>query len=35
MAEVVGSENESFDSMLKRFNRKVQEDDILSEMRRL
>ncbi len=34
MAEVVGGENESFDSMLKRFNRKVQEDGILSEMRR-
>ena len=34
MTNVVMSENESFDSMLKRFNRKVQQDGVLSEMRR-
>ena len=34
MAEVKASENESFDSLLKRFNRKVQQDGILSELRR-
>ncbi len=34
MAEVVASENESFDSLLKRFNRRVQQDGILSELRR-
>ena len=34
MTNVVISENESFDSMLKRFNRKVQQDGVLSEMRR-
>lgn len=34
MSEVISSENESFESLLKRFNRKVQQDGILSEMRR-
>ena len=34
MAEVVVSENESFDGLLKRFNRKVQQEGILSELRR-
>ena len=34
MADVITGGNESFDSMLKRFNRKVQQDGILSEMRR-
>ena len=34
MTNIVFSENESFDSMLRRFNRKVQQDGILSEMRR-
>ena len=34
MTEVVGSENESFDSLLRRFNKKVQQAGILSEMRR-
>ena len=33
MTEVVSSSNESFDSLLKRFNRKIQQDGILSEMR--
>jgi len=31
---VVASENESFDGLLKRFNRKVQQEGILSELRR-
>ncbi len=34
MAEVKAGEEESFDSLLKRFNRKVQQDGILSELRR-
>ena len=34
MAEVVASEHESFDSLLKRFNKKVQRHGILSELRR-
>ncbi|MFQ6122380.1 MAG: 30S ribosomal protein S21 [Dehalococcoidales bacterium] len=34
MAEVVAGENESFDSLLKRFNKRVQQDGILSELRR-
>ena len=34
MAEVVASENESFDSLLKRFNKKLQQHGILSELRR-
>lgn len=34
MANVVAGDNESFDSLLKRFNKKVQQDGILSEVRR-
>ncbi|MDY6917534.1 MAG: 30S ribosomal protein S21 [Chloroflexota bacterium] len=34
MAEVILSEAESFDSLLKRFNRKVQQEGILAEVRR-
>ena len=34
MADVVAGSNESFESLLKRFNRKVQQERILSEMRR-
>lgn len=34
MTEVVAGENESFDSLLRRFNRRVQQDGILAESRR-
>ena len=34
MTDVVTSENESFDSLLRRFNRKVQQNGVLSEIRR-
>lgn len=34
MTQVFGGENESFDSLLKRFNKKVQQDGVLSEVRR-
>jgi small subunit ribosomal protein S21 len=34
LAEVTVGEEESFDSLLKRFNRKVQQDGILAELRR-
>ncbi len=34
MANVVAGEHESFDSLLKRFNKRVQQDGILSEVRR-
>ena len=34
MAEVVVGANESFESLLKRFNKRVQQDGILSEARR-
>jgi small subunit ribosomal protein S21 len=34
VAHVVAGGNESFDSLLKRFNKKVQQDGILSEVRR-
>ena len=34
MANVVIGDNESFDSLLRRFNKKVQQDGILSEVRR-
>ena len=34
MANVVIGDNESFDSLLKRFNKRVQQDGILSEVRR-
>lgn len=33
MANVVAGSNESFESLLKRFTRKVQQDGILSEVR--
>lgn len=34
MAEVVVGDNESFESALRRFNKKVQQDGILAEARR-
>ena len=34
MANVVAGNNESFDSPLKRFNKRGQQDGILSEVRR-
>ncbi|MFC2017407.1 30S ribosomal protein S21 [Chloroflexota bacterium] len=34
MTNVVAGENESFESLLKRFNRKVQHAGIMSEVRR-
>ena len=34
MTEVVGGSNESFESMLRRFTKKVQQSDILGEARR-
>jgi len=34
VAEVVAGSNESFESLLRRFNRRVQQDGILSETRR-
>jgi small subunit ribosomal protein S21 len=34
LAEVTAGQEESFDSLLKRFNRKVQQDGILAELRR-
>ena len=34
MAKGVASENESFESLLKRFNKRVQQTGILSELRR-
>ena len=34
MSDVIAGRNESFESLLKRFNRKVQNDGILSEVRR-
>jgi small subunit ribosomal protein S21 len=34
LAEVVAGQDENFDSLLKRFNRKVQQDGILAELRR-
>ena len=34
MSEVTAGEHESFDNLLKRFNKKVQADRILSEVRR-
>ena len=32
MANIVADENESFESLLRRFNRRVQQEDVLSEM---
>ena len=34
MAYVTAGDNESFESLLKRFNRSVQQEGILSQMRR-
>ena len=34
MAQVNLGENESFESMLRRFNKKVQQDGVLAEIRR-
>lgn len=34
MTEVMAGDNESFESLLKRFNRRVQQTGILSEIRR-
>jgi small subunit ribosomal protein S21 len=34
LTEVVGGENESFESLLKWFNKRVQQTGILSELRR-
>ena len=34
MANVVAGNNESFESLLKRFNKRVQQDGILAEVRR-
>jgi small subunit ribosomal protein S21 len=34
VAEVVAGERENFESLLKRFNKKVQQTGILSELRR-
>ena len=34
MSEVVTSENETFDNLLRRFDKKVQQDGVLSELRR-
>ena len=34
MADVVSSENKSFESLLRRFNKKVQQTGILAEARR-
>ena len=34
MSDVVSSENESFESLLRRFNKKVQQTGILAEARR-
>jgi len=34
LADVTAGQDENFDSLLKRFNRKVQQDGILAELRR-
>ncbi len=34
MADVVAQENESFESLLRRFNKRVQQEGVLSELRR-
>lgn len=34
MTHVVAGSNESFDNLLRRFNKKVQQDGVLSEVRR-
>ena len=33
MSHVVAGDNESFESLLKRFNKRVQQDGVLAEMR--
>ncbi len=33
MSRVVAGDNESFESLLKRFNKRVQQDGVLAEMR--
>jgi len=34
VANVIASNNENFEGLLRRFNKKVQQEDILSEVRR-
>lgn len=34
MADVFAQENESFESLLRRFNKRVQQEGVLSELRR-
>ena len=34
MADVSAQENESFESLLRRFNKRVQQEGVLSELRR-
>lgn len=34
MADVIAQESESFESLLRRFNKKVQQEGVLSELRR-
>lgn len=34
MTQVIAEENETFDSLLRRFNKKVQQDGVLAEARR-
>ncbi len=34
MADVMAQENESFESLLRRFNKRVQQEGVLSELRR-
>lgn len=34
MTEVMGSDHESFESLLRRFNKRVQQDGVLAEIRR-
>ena len=34
MSDVVAGDNESFENLLKRFNKRIQQDGILAEMRR-
>ncbi|MFC1968237.1 30S ribosomal protein S21 [Chloroflexota bacterium] len=34
MSQVVAHDNESFESLLRRFNKKVQQEGIMSEVRR-
>jgi small subunit ribosomal protein S21 len=34
LADVIAQENESFESLLRRFNKRVQQEGVLSELRR-